>query len=488
MDSGSQIIKPPIQQEKIYKFMITITMAVAGVFMLKNLISANFIAAVIIAISLGTFIGVIYFMNINKVAQEKRQLALSIFLVVLIFLISIFSGDYYSDDFPLFLAAIALSGIYLEPLYTRIQTILAGIFLIILYVINPDKADPLGQFIMCYVIFLLAATIIYLVITRGRAFIGVSMAKTAQAEALMEEIKKVGIKLQDNYSGSLGRIEGLKGLNDLLGMRTKNLSMASDMILNESVGVNETCLSAHESVVVTEKNIDALNNEVKKVEEALSGSRNDMIVVDRQIQSIKETVNNANEVFSSLQQQIKEISVVVEQMGAIAANTKMLALNASIEAARAGESGAGFAVVASQVQDLALDSNNCSSKVITVVEEMKLKIDQTRTQLVESTATIDQSLSSFEALEKGFADLSTSFESLYGDIEAQNTNIEKVDMIFNDLKSRVGGMSACSQGNKSDVDEIIKAIEEYKSYIEKIVEDSKQINNLSASMLELSAQ
>jgi len=173
-------------------------------------------------------------------------------------------------------------------------------------------------------------------------------------------------------------------------------------------------------------------------------------------------------------------------MSAIAANTKMLALNASIEAARAGESGAGFAVVASQVQDLALDSNNCSSKVIVVVEEMKEKIYKTRRQLEESNSTIDASIKSFEDLGDGFDDLTESFASLYQDIATQNQNIANIDMIFNSLKDRVGGMSICTEGNKSDVGDIIKAIDDYKQYIENIVEDTRGINSLSSSMLELS--
>ncbi|MBR6697501.1 MAG: hypothetical protein IKL73_04410 [Lachnospiraceae bacterium] len=486
MGSNMGNVKPPMRQEKIYKFMITMVFVVTVVFLLKNLISTNWLAAVIILVSLLAFTAVIVGMNKMQVAQEKKQLALSIFIVVLIFLISIFSGDYYSDDFPLFLAAIAISGIYLEPLYTKVQGVMATVELILLYIINPDKADPLSQYIMCLVIFDLAVFVIYLVIMRGRAFIATSIAKSKETELLMEEIKKVGIELQSNYENSSRRIDGIKGLNDVLSMKTTNLSVASDMILTESMGVSATCQDAHEKMVETERHIDSLNNEVKKVEEALAESKSDMKQLDEQMQSVRDTVNTANEVFASLQNQISEISVVVEQMSAIAANTKMLALNASIEAARAGESGAGFAVVASQVQDLALDSNNCSSKVIVVVEEMKEKIYKTRRQLEESNSTIDASIKSFEDLGDGFDDLTESFASLYQDIATQNQNIANIDMIFNSLKDRVGGMSICTEGNKSDVGDIIKAIDDYKQYIENIVEDTRGINALSSSMLELS--
>jgi methyl-accepting chemotaxis protein len=84
----------------------------------------------------------------------------------------------------------------------------------------------------------------------------------------------------------------------------------------------------------------------------------------------------------------------------IAAQTRLLALNANIEAARAGDAGRGFAVVAHEVKDLARASAEAAVEIARRVEEIQ---DDSKAaigmvdELAEVSATIRRSQGSIAA-------------------------------------------------------------------------------------------
>lgn len=109
-----------------------------------------------------------------------------------------------------------------------------------------------------------------------------------------------------------------------------------------------------------------------------------------------------------------EINQVLDAIGNIAAQTKMLGLNAAIEAARAGEAGRGFGVVAEEIRKLSDDSRSTAelirnmtktieSKISDTIKKSNIALDAAQEQAAatqEITARLQELTSRAEVLEK----------------------------------------------------------------------------------------
>ena len=486
MNKPQKGIKKPASENTVFKNMMLTVFAVATVFFLKNVIAKSWPSAIIIGLCLAIFSITIFTLKKRNANARTQQLTVCLGIAVLVFCISLNSGSYYSDDFPLYLSVIALSGLYLVPQYTLIQAALIDVLLIAAYFIHPEKAESFSQYMMCVGIFTVGAFCLYMVIKRGRAYIEIGEARAEEAERLLAELKNAGEELQTNCSTSVARISKLEEANFLLKASTHELKAGSEGITRGTIEVSETFDDVQSKMHTTEKQVEQLNTEVQKVEQSLSENKKNMKEMTNGIESLKSTVESATEVFRALEEQISEITKVTEQLTSIASSTNMLALNASIEAARAGQAGAGFAVVATNVQSLAEDSNKCSNQVVNVVNTMHLRIEETSRQLSDSTQAINASITAMKDFQEGFEQLTAQFSSLYDNIEEQNTNVHEMDGIFENLKYKINEMAASSEANQTSVDAITDAIAVYKENIDMVVNDNKVINEISVAMLELS--
>ncbi|MGL4408034.1 MAG: methyl-accepting chemotaxis protein [Zoogloea sp.] len=87
------------------------------------------------------------------------------------------------------------------------------------------------------------------------------------------------------------------------------------------------------------------------------------------------------ELTDGIAQQTQRVQSILSEIGAIAKQTNLLALNAAIEAARAGEAGRGFAVVADEVRDLSARTTQFSQQINGLMQHMQSSVTQTETAI-----------------------------------------------------------------------------------------------------------
>ena len=108
--------------------------------------------------------------------------------------------------------------------------------------------------------------------------------------------------------------------------------------------------------------------------------RNTSDVMQRVVDSV---VSNSKlgmelvELTDGIAQGARNVQGILSEIGAIAKQTNLLALNAAIEAARAGEAGRGFAVVADEVRDLSARTTQFSQQISSLMQGMQGSVQQT---------------------------------------------------------------------------------------------------------------
>ncbi len=103
-----------------------------------------------------------------------------------------------------------------------------------------------------------------------------------------------------------------------------------------------------------------------------------------------ETANEAQAAVGDLVNAAQSISEVVDLIRGIAEQTNLLALNATIEAARAGAAGAGFAVVAQEVKNLAGQTAVATDEISSHINSIQSVVSSASDAMVKITDVISK--------------------------------------------------------------------------------------------------
>ncbi len=174
------------------------------------------------------------------------------------------------------------------------------------------------------------------------------------------------------FRSSAGRIgDDLKLVVGDLSDSARKLTSNSDFLSQNVIKIAEQSSEMRSAAEESSAALDGIatateqfSGSIKQIGSQIDGSASLSEVAVERARSAGEHMERLDSLATSVTSVVKLITDVAEQ-------TNLLALNATIEAARAGEAGKGFAVVASEVKNLANQSSHAAAEVIREIGQMQ---------------------------------------------------------------------------------------------------------------------
>lgn len=282
-----------------------------------------------------------------------------------------------------------------------------------------------------------------------------------EAEA---EKKRMMEDLANDFERAVGSI-----INSVSGASTELQTTAQSMTST----VEQTSMQA--GVVATSS--DQANSNVQTVAAATEEMAASVQEIGRQAEDSSRKAQAASaeaeetvEKVGALSEAATKIGAVVSLIQDIAEQTNLLALNATIEAARAGEAGRGFAIVASEVKDLA---SQTASATTDIGEQINAIQDSTQTS-AEAIGKVTSAISDLNEIAASIAaaveEQSAATSEIAGNVQQAAVASQEVSDSIGEVNQSAAGSSAAAAQVLSSAGDLSRQSESLRNEVDRFLQ------------------
>jgi methyl-accepting chemotaxis protein len=230
---------------------------------------------------------------------------------------------------------------------------------------------------------------------------------------------------------------------------------------------------------------DAAANAIKGSAATIVLLRENRTAVDRLIRGVEQALADTRAtlaLITALDQVSRRIDKIVDGISLVSVQTNMLAVSGSVEAARAGEYGRGFAVVSSDIRNLARESGDNAGRIKDTVRTIQDQISVVRRDLEQIIAAADIELQKSKTLtatvgvmetdmagvQDAGADIGKGAEAILSAVGQATTGARQIASAAEETGSAAAEAAAAARQQARGAEDLAAATEEIASLADEL--------------------
>ncbi|MET1411797.1 HAMP domain-containing methyl-accepting chemotaxis protein [Roseibium sp. HPY-6] len=268
-------------------------------------------------------------------------------------------------------------------------------------------------------------------------------------EARAHRQSKVDDLVRDFRETVQGVLEAVNSENREMETSAGSLSAIASQTTSQADGVSSASQDASKNVEAVAVAAEALSTSISEISHQVAQTKT---IVEQATDATIETDTK----IAGLAASADKIGEVILLIQGIAEQTNLLALNATIEAARAGEAGKGFAVVASEVKELATQTAKATEAI--------------STQITDIQKETESSVEAIRGIAETMREVSSATEAISAAVEEQGTSTAEIS---ENVRSAAAGSNEVS-GN---IVSVRQAADESQSTAERVLSAARGVSD-----------
>ncbi|WP_188006604.1 Methyl-accepting chemotaxis protein [Sporosarcina sp. ANT_H38] len=300
---------------------------------------------------------------------------------------------------------------------------------------------------------------------------------------MLVEIKNTSIQLERTGSHLNVNSTTLLTKNNYMNAQVTELEKIAAETVSVSTAQQQAFQQMKNQTAALFNEMEEVFNESTVTKQVVKIGETSTIEAAKKMQIFFESMESVIQTIDDLHGKFMSVSKVVRTIDNIANQTRMLALNAKIEASRAGSAGAGFIVVANEVQRLAEQSAFATGEIKDTISQMEQSVDRTTLNIEEMQVDATNFESITRENSSNFKAAADHIRILDQRLFIMKDHLNSLESVLPLLEASTKQVENVSEKNQSNAAEMMRVFQEQFEAMQAVGKTGSELSFLSNKLL-----